>query len=148
MFMAGWSNTCPPMPPGVLSCGSARLRSARSVWQYFALVQNTIYSLIRFQIILTYFKLYIFLLFIVKICFPCALSVSWVRSNYFLISVFSLHGGFPTCPFIASLFKILEGFFITQFSLLKERDFTVNPTVLPYSRATPGGPGVGRDSVH
>lgn len=46
-----------------------------------------------------------------KICFPCALSVFWVRSNYFVISLSPSQGGFPTCPFITLVFKIFEDFF-------------------------------------
>ena len=46
-----------------------------------------------------------------KICFPCALSVFWVRSSYFVISLSPSQGCFPTCTFITLLFKIFEDFF-------------------------------------
>lgn len=75
-----------------------------------------------------------------KICFPCALSVFWVRSNYFVISLSPSQGGFPTCPFITLVFKIFEDFFffIIHFFLLKEKDFIVNFNILLYSTAAPG----------
>lgn len=75
-----------------------------------------------------------------KICFPCALSVFWVRSNYFVISLSPSQGGFPTCPFITLLCKIFEDFFfiIIHFFLLKEKDFIVNFSILLHRTAAPG----------